>query len=203
MHRRFVAMHIDEDREEFDLSYHNLLIAEFNMNTLSCKQYSDDDCKEISYIKINEETTKHFMALVKSKIETLEGDITLEQYESILRNATSKSMLKTIKRRLSKINREKEKIWFNKTIESKIEIRKMYNRQKRVEEDKQDKNILEEKYRVQKIKTQNMIKEAITAYKRKITTDIRNNKGHKKLWDIVNTLRGKKRNTDKEEYIYI
>ena len=48
-----------------------------------------------------------------------------------------------------------------------------------------------------------MIKEVITAHERKITTDIRNNKGHKKLWDIVNTLRRKKRNTDKEEYIYI
>ena len=48
-----------------------------------------------------------------------------------------------------------------------------------------------------------MIKEAITTHERKITTDIRNNKGHKKLGDIVNTLRGKKRNTDKEEYIYM
>ena len=47
-----------------------------------------------------------------------------------------------------------------------------------------------------------MIKEAITSHERNITTDIRNNKGHKKLWDIVNTLRGKKRNTDKDEYIY-
>ena len=65
------------------------------------------------------------MALVKNKIETLEGDITLEQYESILRDATSKSMLKTIKRRRSKINRQEEKIWFNKTIESEIKIRKM------------------------------------------------------------------------------
>ena len=100
MHRRFVAMHIDEDREKFDLSDHNLLISEFNSNTSSCKQYSDDDCKEISYIKINEETTKHFMALVKSKIETLQRDITLEQYESISRDATSESMSNTIMRRL-------------------------------------------------------------------------------------------------------
>ena len=49
-----------------------------------------------------------------------------------------------------------------------------------------------------------MIKDAITAHERKITKDIRNHKGHKKLWDIVNTLRGKKRHTDdKEEYIYM
>ena len=47
-----------------------------------------------------------------------------------------------------------------------------------------------------------MIKDAINAHERKITNDIRNHKGHKKLWDIVNTLRGKKRNKhDKEEYI--
>ena len=47
-----------------------------------------------------------------------------------------------------------------------------------------------------------MIKDAITAHERKITKDIRNHNGHKKLWDIVNTLIGKQRNTDKEEYIY-
>ena len=46
-------MHIDEHREEFDLSDHNILIAEFNINMPSCKQYSDDNYKEISYIKIN------------------------------------------------------------------------------------------------------------------------------------------------------
>ena len=143
------------------------------------------------------------MTLVKSKIETLEGDITLEQYESILKDATSKSMSKTINRRLAK-TREEEKIWFNKTIESEIKIRKMYNRQKRAEEHKEKKNLLETKYRVQKRTTQDMIKDAITAHERMITKDIRNHKGHKKLWVIMNTLRGKKRNTDdKEKYMYM
>ena len=56
-------------------------------------------------------------------------------------------MLKTIKRRLAKKTREEEKIWFNKTIESEINIRKMYNRQKRVEEEKEKKNILETKFK--------------------------------------------------------
>ena len=112
-HRIFVTMHIDEDREEFDLSDHNLLIAEFNINTSSCKQYSDDDCKEISYIKINEETTKHFMALVKRKIETLDVYIKLWQYESILRDATSKSMSKTYVYSLRLFNKQKVVIQAN------------------------------------------------------------------------------------------
>ena len=79
----------------------------------------------------------------------------------------------------------------------------MYNRQKGVEEDKEKKNIQEMKYRVKERKTRDMIKDAITAHERKITKDIRNYNGHKRLWDIVNSLRGKKRNTDKKEYIYI
>ena len=84
------------------------------------------------------------MSLVKSTIETLEGDITLEQSKSNIKDATSKSMSKTLKRRLANKTREEEKIWFNKTIESKI-TRKLYNRQKRVEDDKEKKNILEMK----------------------------------------------------------
>ena len=41
----------------------------------------------------------------------------------------------------------------------------------------------------QKKKTRKLIKEEINKYERKITDDIRKEKGHKKLWDIVNTLR--------------
>ena len=48
------------------------------------------------------------------------------------------------KQRLSKETREEEKIWFNKTIESE---RCITDKIKRVEEDKEKKHILEEKYR--------------------------------------------------------
>ena len=52
------------------------------------------------------------------------------------------------------IDKKEEKIWFNKTIESEIKIRKMYNGQKRVEEDKQKKNTRGE---IQSSKTKNSI----------------------------------------------
>ena len=56
------------------------------------------------------------------------------------------------------------------------------------------KNIKEKKlgrkYMGQKKKTQNIIKEEINKYERKITDDIRKEKGHKKLCDIVYILRG-------------
>ena len=54
----------------------------------------------------------------------------------------------------------------------------------------------------QKKKTQQLIKEEINKYERKIADDIRKEKGHKKLWDIVNTLRGQKKHDTTEEKLY-
>ena len=62
--------------------------------------------------------------------------------------------------------------------------------------------MLGRKYMEQKKKTQQLIKEEINKYERKITDDIRKEKGHKKLWDIVNTLRGKKKHDTTEEKLY-
>ena len=60
-------------KTEKNLNYQNSkLISHHASNT------QKNDYKEISYININEETIKHCKALVKSKIETLEGDITVE-----------------------------------------------------------------------------------------------------------------------------
>ena len=53
--------------------------------------------------------------------------------------------------------------------------------------------MLGRKYQEQKYKTQRIIKEEISKYERKITNIILKEKGHTKLWDIVNTLRGRKK----------
>ena len=52
-----------------------------------------------------------------------------------------------------------------------------------------------------KRKIQKSIKE-INKYERKITDDIRKEQGHKKSWDIVNTLREKKKHDTTEEKLY-
>ena len=45
---------------------------------------------------------------------------------------------------------------------------------------------------------QKFIKLEVTKHERRITTEIKNDKNNRKLWDIVNTLRGKLRNEGKE-----
>ena len=58
------------------------------------------------------------------------------------------------------------------------------------------------KYTEQNKKTHKNIKEEINKYERKITDDIRKEKGHKKLRNIVNTLRGKKKHDTTKEKQY-
>ena len=49
---------------------------------------------------------------------------------------------------------------------------------------------------------QKLIKLEVTKHERRITTEIKNDKSHRKLWDTVNTLRGKLRNENKENTLY-
>ena len=111
-------------------------------------------------------------------------------------------MVRTINKIFSNITGEEEKSWFGEKIKKEICIRKKYNREKRNEPDKCKREVLGGKYQEQKYKTQRIIKEEINKYERKITNIIKKEKGHKKLWDIVNTLRGKKKHDTKEERLY-
>jgi len=199
MHKQFIKMDIDEARDIFDLSDHNLLTAEFVINTSNHKEFSNQICKEIKYLKINEETTQEFLNILKGKIN---NETSLENYEHIINEAKENSMTRSMKRRISNRNEQEEKIWFNKDIEKEIKLRKAYNRQMRNEQQQEKKNELKEMYLLQKKKTQQLVRNEISKHERKITNDIRKEKGHKKLWEIVNTLRGKKRNENKKEKLY-
>ena len=88
-------------------------------------------------------------------------------------------MVRTINKRFSNITGEEEKPWFCEKIKREISIRKKYNRERRNEPDKCKREMLGRKYMEQKKKTQQLIKEEINKYERKITDDIRKEKGHK------------------------
>ena len=102
--------------------------------------------------------------------------------------------MKTMKKKIPKQGNKEDNIWFNKAIEKAIKTRKLYSRQKRKESDHIKKHDLEQKYQKQKREVQKLIKLEVTKNERRITTEIKNDKSHRKLWDTVNTLRGKLRN---------
>ena len=176
-----------------------MLTATFTVKNKDQNQFKDRTHSKMTYVKINEETSRKFTAQVKLKIN---HNTTLEQYEDIIKEAKQQCMVRTINKRFSNITGEEEKPWFCEKIKREISIRKKYNRERRNEPDKCKREMLGRKYMEQKKKTQQLIKEEINKYERKITDDIRKEKGHKKLWDIVNTLRGKKKHDTTEEKLY-
>ena len=87
----------------------------------------------MTYVKINEETSRKFTAQVKIKIN---HNTTLEQYEDIIKEAKQQCMVRTINKIFSNITGEEEKPWFCEKIKREISIRKKYNRERRNEQEK-------------------------------------------------------------------
>ena len=143
LHQRFEKMTIDEQKEEFDLSHHNMLTAIFTVK-------KDLTHPKKTYVKINEEPSRRFTAQVNIKIN---HNTTLEQYEYIIKEVKQQCMVRTINKRFLIITGEEEKAWFCEKIKREISLRKKYNRKIRNETDRCKREMLGGKYREQKKKT--------------------------------------------------
>ena len=131
MHEKFISMVIDENREFCDLSDHNLMTAVFQGSKRCGKTFVRKHSSESTYMKINDETKAAFMDTVRNNINI---DTSIGEYERVICNAKEKCLMKTIKRKVSsQDNNKEENAWFNKEIENAIKLRKSYNRQKRNE----------------------------------------------------------------------
>ncbi len=61
LHEKFVSMKIDENKEEIDLSDHNLITTNFQVCLKSNTTARQLERKVITYLKINEETSSEFL----------------------------------------------------------------------------------------------------------------------------------------------
>ena len=61
MHDNFISLKIDDNKEIFDLSDHNLLTATFYKNNGHQKKFAKKKCKEITYMKITDDSKKNFI----------------------------------------------------------------------------------------------------------------------------------------------
>ena len=118
-----------------------MLTATFTVKNKDQNQFKDRTHSKMTYVKINEETSRKFTAQVKLRIN---HNTTLEQYEDIIK------VVRTINKRLSNITGEEEKTWFCEKIKREISIRKKYNRERRNEPDKCKREMLGRKYMEQK-----------------------------------------------------
>ena len=159
LHQRFEKMTIDEQKEEFDLSYHNILIATFTVKNKDQNQFKDRIHSKMTYVKINEETSRKFTSQVKIKIS---HNTTLEQDEDIIKEAKQQCMVRTINKRYSNITGEEEKTWFCEKIKRGISIRKKYNRERRNEQDKCKREMLGKNTSNKRKRHKNLLKKKLT-----------------------------------------
>ena len=190
-------MNIDDNKEVFDLSDHNMIIIEIK----TVGRHSGKVSKR-EYLSNKEEDLQKYKENLKAFI--MENEIA--NFESL-----SNEMERIAKETLKKVYIRKEHIigeektqdppWFNKSLEAEIKKRKQINRTKRSETDTTKKNELNEQYKVQKERVQMLIKIEIEKYERKITEEIKFNKNKNKLWENIKKLQGKE-NQRKDTYVY-
>ena len=188
LYKRFGNMKIDEKKQIFDQSDHNLLSASFRWNTYVSKKTDEDNTRIKTYLTMNEDALKEYTKEMEKMIEH-NRTTDIGEFNKLIQTAADK----TLKRKRKTQNNKKdgsECLWITKEIKTGIKERKKINRERRNETNERKREVLWEKYIEKKVEVQRKIREAVTKHEKKVTEDIR--KDNKKMWMNINTLRGNK-----------
>ena len=196
MLKYFKSMHIDEDREQYDLSDHSLLSAVFSIKCEKTHQKSSK--KKIQYYKINDRNKEKFISAVENQCRNKEPS-NIDELEKIITDCAN-DILKMTKFVDCAPNKEKNHLWITEEIKRNIKLRKRLCRTLR-NCSAEEKDSAKANYIEQKNKTRILIQEATSKHERKLTREIKEDKGRKLLWNQINKLRGKE-NVRKKFKIY-
>ena len=201
LNEKFLNLKIDESKNIFDLSDHNLIIANFQVEVNTGSIYKNMKWSKKEYLKINEETLKTFTREMEKELLINKAE-SIEEIEDRMKKLADKSMKRILKIREDTTNVNiKEPIWVNNSIRNEIKKRRLYNRQKRITNEDNTREEMEVRYREQKTKVQIMVKEAKENHERMLTEELRMDKNNNKLWDIIKRLKGNSKSI-KEVYLY-
>ena len=182
-------MMIDDDRNLYDLSDHNLLFATF-ITQINKGRKSKAPRERYEYLKINDETSKNFLEEMENRCRE-EIPTSIDDFERYIEESAGKTM--KVERQVKKLNNsKKEPPWITDEIRKNIKQRKLLNRicrncnKGKIDTAKKD-------YQIQKEKTQSLIRAAIDQYERTTTLAIKTDKSKRKLWDQIKKLQGTKK----------
>jgi len=182
-------MRIDEKGDIFDLSDHKLI--EIQLGILDQNRREALKWTEQKYQSTNKEDLRMFREKIDRKLEEVQIG-SLDDLGKLIQD-TSKNTLEKVYRRRSPQNLEnhkKEKPWFTEEIRREIKERRKLNREHRNEINQNLKKQKRVKYEKQKIKVQNIIREEIRKFERKVTLEIKEDKSRKQVWKSIKKLRG-------------
>ncbi|XP_064102661.1 chromosome partition protein Smc-like [Macrobrachium nipponense] len=182
LYKNFEEMVIDEDKNEFDISDHNLITINSTFKGQN-KNLNKGKWEEVKYFKTDEDNLNDFIKKLEEILIDKDTDRITEMDSSIKEVAEDK-LVRTYRRKMLVEEKVEEQPWFSEEIRKGIKERKELNRKKRNERDNVVKESLEKKYMQKKKEVQLLIREEITIYEKKITEEIRRNK-NKELWENI------------------
>ena len=178
-------MKIDENKELYDLSDHNMIEIILELECDKKQKRIGNKNTDIKYISYKKEDLIIF-------VEEFEIENKNISRISCLNEHIKKLSEKILSRNFFKNKKGKDRPWFNKEIDKEIGIRKSYNRKKRNYLNMKEKNKYLNLYNEQKILVQRMVKQSKIKYEKEMTDKIKSNKDNKKeQWKYINKLRGK------------
>ena len=164
MYEKFQEMSIDEEKEEIDLSDHNLLEICCRVDSEKKKYSKEWTVKK--YYRTDNESLKEFREEMEKqgKEKKTQNMKELEERIEITANKTLKSKYK---RKQRKNTEEREPVWMTEQIRTEIKERKRRNKKRRNTVSKEEQEKRKRMYEEQKHKTQEVIREEIINMKKK------------------------------------
>ncbi|XP_068205230.1 uncharacterized protein PF3D7_1120000-like [Palaemon carinicauda] len=130
MYEYFDEMNIDEEKDEVDISDHNLTEVEVSVKA-TIENYKKGFWKESMYYKTDEESLREYREELKNNLESRE--ITrMDEFDKVVEEAAKRKLQAKYRRRTT--GEEKAKIepdWITNEIREEIKKRKKLNREKR------------------------------------------------------------------------
>ena len=193
-YENFAEMNIDENKEIYDLSDHNLIECKFE--NFYSSQKVNRTTKEIVW-NLKEDKLKQYLEDMEKRC--YEENITnIEEYNSHIKAAGEKYLKKIRIKKTDTSGKVMNKPWMNDNILKEIKERKSRNRKIRNNVEESNKEQLENEYKEQKDKVSKMVREAITLYEKRNSEEIANNRN--KVWENIKKLRG---DGDRDEELII
>ena len=198
-----MEMEIDEDKDVFDLSDHNLITLKLQLPANRSKDLKKGEKITVEYYKTEEVALNVFSEEVGKRIQ--ENSINgIKSLNSMMKDVANEKLKARYTRKMAISGKEvKEPPWINEEIRMEIKKRKSLNREKRKAASQTEADDLHAKYVKQKRYVQKLIKEQISRHEKKVTEEIRlsSNKS-KSLWENIDKLRQKERRTNDHVCLY-
>lgn len=188
MYEKFNEMEIDERKEKYDISDHCLLEVRFNVKTVNDNRLKRRELVE--YYSVVEDKRPTFVEGMEQLLLERNGVDSMEEFDKCMKTSAENRIKKVYQKRINK-NDKIQPVWFTREIKEEIKLRKCYSKGWRITIDEEGRNEFKVKYMKQKGKVQELVREAITKYERRLTKQIKENKSGKKMWESINKLAGK------------